>query len=291
MQDPLDEVADWLRKQFAGADNRIKPSAAPGAGPSARRSGPRQGQAQGKLARTPVQGADNAQVTGYGGHGDPSVTIDPATDTQTMLQELLNRTERSRAQDKLRERLRFNLPYSIEGHIQDGWRFVRGPFSVLDGTATAPSAGNSVQDFPVSYPAGTVSPIYLLDRYPGAMFMNLYIASLAWVPTGATGTGLQEIVFRDIGGAQVALGVYSAASQSNGFENIGALCNSPLTDPGTQQIGDLLVTNVGIGGTPTTVRWQLGVGYIAMVPDPWFQARQMRLPTPAEETVAVRGGY
>jgi hypothetical protein len=59
--------------------------------------------------------------------------------------------------------------------------------------------------------------------------------------------------------------------------------SGPLTDPGLNQIGTLVMNNIGIGGTPVTVRWQLSIGYIAYIPDPWFNEQMVVSPTKREQ--------
>lgn len=281
MADVLDTLGDSIARLLAGTGTQLRESAGPGAGPSAQREGAKQ--SGGNAPTGPVKANMRGALGGYGGHPDGAVAYDDRSQVNKELAQLIEEVKHARAVDQLRSRFRFSLPYSAEAHVQDGWRFVCGPFSMFDGTMTAPGGGNSTQTIAVNLAAGTLSPTFLLDRYPGALYVNLFIRSFSFVPTGTTMTGLQECWFTDPGGAVVALGIYNTANQSSSnYLAVQALCNTPLTDPGLQALGQINVQNIGIGGTPVTVRWQLGVSYAFLVPDPWFQAQQGRVPTPAE---------
>lgn len=279
-----DDVADALRKVLNLGPRAIQ-SGAPGGGPEADREDNRQpGQ---RIGRHIPKG--NSPL-GYGGYGDPAV-LDDDQDAE-VAREI--RAHVRAAQNKgLREprpsgRLRFNRLFSPEGHNDDGWRFVSGGWSLFDGTASAAGAGTSTQVIPVSMPSGAVSPVMLLNRYPGAQFMQVYIRTIAWVPTGTTGTGLQELYFQGLDGAVAAMGIYNAATPSYGLQSVGALLTTPLTDPGNAPLGNIIVQNIGMGGSPTTVRWQLGVTFVAAVPDPWFNEQVIVPPRPAELAEALR---
>ena len=288
MPDVIDRLADQLAQVLGARRADILPSAAPGGGPSAGREGPADsGGTGGMTPNPPPTGARVQAVLGYGGHGDPAVLVDAPQHTRRELQELIDQTSRTRERDRLRTRFRWQIPYSPEGHNQDGWRFIVGPWSMFDGNVTAPGAGNSTVNVPISIPASTAGPFIFLDRYPGALYFLVYVRTFAWMRVGTTMTGIQEVFYTDPGGAVVGLGIYDAGSSSNGIASIGALCNTQITDPGNAALGQITVQNIGIGGTPVANRYQIGLGYVAMVPDPWFQAQQIKPPTPADITAAM----
>lgn len=286
MADILDEVAEAVKRALTIGPRAI-PSAAPGGGPEADREN-RRTLGGGRIGSHIPRGGD---ATGYGGHGDPAALADP--DTQAVVGGLIDQHVLAVQRKGLREprpsgRIRFNHPFSMEAHIENDWRHVSGPFSLFDGTITAPGAGNSTVEVAITMPTSAPSPILLLNRYPGAMYVNLYVRSFAYMPTATTMTGLQEIWFQDDGGSVVGLGVYNASSQTANYVSIGALCTSPFTDPGNVKLGKLVITNIGIGGTPVTARYQLSLGYMAMVPDPSFNEQVIIPPTPAEIAQAMR---
>ena len=282
MADVLDDVAAALRNALTGG-HAHQPiiSAAPGGGPEADRENNRVGRG-GRIGAHSTRGHD---ALGYGGHGDP-VYLDE--DVSTEVQQLVRDHITSAQHRALREprpagRIRMQKPFSPETHTDNGWQFATGPFSLFDGTLVAPGAGNSLQQIPIALPTSAVSPVVLLDRYPGAMYMCIYVRSFAFMPTGSTMTGVQEVFFTDFGGAVAGLGIYNPANVGSAiFQNIGALCNSPLTDPGNAQIGTINVNNIGIAGTPVSVRWQLTVCYVAMYADPWFNEQVVVPPLPSE---------
>lgn len=284
--DVMDQVAEVLSRVL-NLQPRAIPSAAPGAGPEADRESNRRVLGASPIGSRIPRGGDDG---GYGGHGDP-VLLDGDTDAAVQ-NEISDHLRRARAahlrEPKPSGRIRLNKAFSIEGHTDQWFQAVSGPFSLFDGTVAAPNAGNSTQTVAITLPAGAVSPVVLLDRYPGALYMSLYVRSFSFVPTAALGTGLQECWFTDIGGAVTGLGIYSAASQTAGtLQSIGAMLTSPITDPGNAQLGTLTINNIGIGGTPASVRWQLCLGYVAMIPDPWFNEQVVIPPTPAEITEAL----
>lgn len=288
MADMMDEVALLLRKALGGG-HAHEPivSAAPGGGPEADRESNRVVHG-GRIGSYRTHGRD---ALGFGGHGD-AVFVDDAVDTevqQLVKDHIHNAQRRALREPRPSGRIRMSKPFSPEAHIDNGWQFATGPFSLFDGTLTAPGAGNSVQTIPIVLPVGAVSPVLLLDRYPGAMYMSVYIRSFSFVPTGTTMTGLQECWFADAGGAVAGLGIYNPAQTPSAiYQNIGALCNSPLTDPGNAQLGTITVNNIGIAGTPVTVRWQMTVCYVAFYADPWFNEQVVVPPTPAEIEHAYR---
>ena len=288
MPDMMDRLAEQLAAALGARRGDILPSAAPGGGPAAGREGPTEnGGTGGKTPNPPPTGARPQAVLGYGGHGDPTVLVDAPRHTRQELQELVDATARTRLQDKLRSRVRWQIPYSPEGHNQDGWRFIVGPWSMLDGSTNAPGAGNSTVNIPLAIPAGTAGPFIFLDRYPGALYFLIYVRTFAWMRLGSTMTGVQELYFTDPGGAVVGLGIYDAGASAQGAQSVGALCNTQITDPGNANLGQIVVQNIGIGGTPVGSRYQIGLGYVAMMPDPWFQTQQLRPPTPADVTSAL----
>ena len=290
MADLLDTLGASLTNLLAGTNTQQRESPAPGGGPSAQREGPKE--SKGEAPRRAIRPSMGSGLGGYGGHADSAVAFDDRAQVQKQLAELVEQVKQSRAKDALRSRFRFNLPYSAEAHNQDGWRFVCGPLTLFDGTLGAAGGANVLQQVTIALPAGTVSPTLLLDRYPGAMYVNLFVRSFAICATATGQTGLQECFFTDSGGAVVPLGIYNTAVLNSGLQAIQALCSTPLTDPGLQTLGTLNVQNIG-AATPVSQRWQLGISYAFMVPDPWFQAQQGYAPTPAErraiEALSVGG--
>lgn len=293
-RDPLDQLADSLRRLFTVPD--VIPSAGPGGGPSGEREGPhsRVGATpgmSGKGGRSYPAG-DRTSVLGYGGGPDPVRVQEPEERQATIdreIKESITRAKGTRQRDLRRDRLRWMIPYSSEGHLQDDWDNPVGPFGMFDGTTTAPSAGNSLQQVVITLPSASPSPILGLNRYPGAQYCNIYIRSFSFVPLGAAMTGVQELYFTDPGGAVAGLGTFNAANPGQGsFVSVKALLNSPLTDPGQLTIGTLNVNNVGIGGTPVGSRYQLCVSYVFLVPDPYFNDLVAIPPTPAEVAEALR---
>lgn len=238
----------------------------------------------GYLAKHPGLGRD---ALGFGGAPD-AIIVDESGPEE--LERALEENARiARVAKKVHDRvehgkIRMGKWYWLEGHSDQTVGPCVGPYSLFDGTMTAPGAGNSVTTIPITVPTGTVSPIYLLDRYPGAMYMSLFVSSFAFVPTAGTTTGIQECWFTDAGGAVAGLGIYPSATGASGIQSINKQCSSPLTDSGLQQLGTLTVNNIGIGGTPTSVRWQLSIGFIAFIADPWFN-QQMILPQTKAENV------
>lgn len=239
----------------------------------------------GYLANHPGLGRN---ALGFGGAAD-AVIVDEADDAGALERVLEENARIARVAKKVHDRVehgrvRMGKWYWLEGHSDQTVGPCVGPYSLFDGTMTAPGAGNSVTTIPITVPAGTLSPLYLLDRYPGAMYMSLFVSSFAFVPTAGTTTGIQECWFTDAGGAVAGLGIYPSASGAAGIQNINKQCSSPLTDSGVAQLGTLTVNNLGIGGTPTSVRWQLAIGFIAFIADPWFN-QQMIVPQTKAENV------
>lgn len=290
----LDDVTAAIRRLLGiGAGGAI-PSAAPGGGPAAEREAAEDHPGRRVLGGGPiafpatVRGGD---PTGFGGHGDPVLLDDqPAAEVQHAIHEHVRLSQRR----GLREpppsgRIRFNIPFSPEAHVKEHTEDVLGAASYFDGTAAAPGAGTSVQTIPVSFPSAAVSPVIMLYRYPGALFFQLRISSFSWVPTATTMTGLQSLQFQDVSGATCPLGIYAASSQSIGsYVGIDKLLTGTYTDPGTITLGQLVVKNLGIGGTPVTVAWQLGICFEAMVADPWHNEQVIVPPMPAEIADARR---
>lgn len=284
MADVMDTVADVVSRVL-GVRPAVIPSEAPGGGPEAERENKRHPGV--RVGSVKTRGHD---ALGYGGHGDAVEQVD---DLEALVKREID-THVTAVQAKgLHEprpsgRIRFNKPFSPEAYNDHEWRFVAGPLSLFDGTISAPGAGNSVQQVPIQIPAGTVSPVFKLNRYPGALYMTLYVRSFALMSIGSTMTGIQECWFSDAGGATAALGLYNPASSSNGMQSINALLTNPITDPGDAVLGTLTINNIGIGGTPVSVRYQLGVTYVAFYPDPWFNEQMIIPPRPAEIAAARR---
>lgn len=289
MPDVMDQLSDALATLFKQRQRALV-SPAPGTGPESEIEDRRlvvEKQYNGTLplgylAAHPGKGA---QATGFGGSGDAIIVdtfadqeVEEAAETETKRIEAVRRKLRN---TPAAERIRLGKWFWLESHSDNTTGPTIGAFSLFDGTTGVPSAGNSVQQVTVALPAGTVSPVYLLDRYPGVFFMSIFVASAAFLPLGTTMTGVQEIWFSDIGGATAGLGIYNAAS-GNPYENINKQMDTPYTDPGTMTIGTLTFNNIGIGGTPVAVRWQLSIGYVGFVPDPHFN-QQMMLPMKLKE--------
>jgi hypothetical protein len=293
MADLLDSLSDSLTKLFHGPSGTgVVVSAGPG-GPESDDESHRvvvekahKGTIPlGYLAKHPGLGRN---ALGFGGAAD-AITVDASDDAAALEHSLEENARIARVARRVHDRVehghvRMGKWYWLEGHSDQTVGPCVGPYSLFDGTMTAPGAGNSVTQIPIAVPAGTLSPLYLLDRYPGAMYMSLFVSSFAFVPTGATTTGVQECWFTDAGGAVAGLGIYPAASGASGIQNINKQCSSPLTDSGVAQLGTLTVNNLGIAGTPTTVRWQLSIGFIAFLADPWFN-QQMIVPQTKAENV------
>lgn len=295
MPDILETVSDSLLKLLQG-NHRTGAivSDAPGGGPSSEGEEHRAVIEQGHkgtiplgyLAKHPGLGRD---ATGYGGAGD-AVIADQEDEEKQILRIHEENARIARAATHVRDRtpsgkVRMGRWYWLESHSDQTVGPVMGPFSLFDGTVGAPSAGNSVQVVSITMPANTVSPIFLLDRYPGAMYMSLFISSFALMPTATGMTGIQECWFQDIGGAVGGLGLYNATgTNTQDYNNINKQLSSPLTDPGLSTLGTLTINNIGIGGTPVSSRYQLTIGYMAFFPDPWFN-EQMVLPQTKRDNV------
>lgn len=280
MADVLDEIGASIARLLGPSTGKTLVSPAPGGGPEADRESNRT-ERPGRIGEHRTRGQD---ALGFGGHGDALQIVDaPSDDARILTNRYIERAQRKGLQvPSPAGRIRLAKPISLEAHIDD-FESVSGPYSLFDGTIAAASAGNSQQIVTIQLPASAISPVTLLDRYPGALYMSLYVRAFSFVPTGTTGTGLQEVWFSDIGGSTCGLGIYVASSQTAGdYQNINSLMTSPITDPGNTVLGSLTINNIGIGGTPTTVRYQLSIGYVAMVPDPWFNEKMVVPPMPSE---------
>lgn len=294
MADVIEQVADAIGRVF-GTGQRAVISDAPGGGPEVNREGERKvlGMNHPHIPRGAIgsiipKGTD---TTGYGGYGDP-LYLDEQNDAaiQNEIDQHLVVLKNARLRDvRPTGRFRLSKPFSPEGHTDVSWNLVAGPYSLFDGTTGAPSAGNSIQVVPITLPANSLSPVILLDRYPGALYMSIFVRSFAFMPTGSAMTGIQEVWFTDYGGAVVGLGIFNPANvAADTFQNINALCSTPMTDPGNVTIGSLFINNIGIGGTPVGTRYQLNVSYVALYPDPAFNEMAIVPPTPAEVIEGLR---
>ena len=291
MADIIEQVSDLIGQVF-GTGQRAIISEAPGGGPEANREGQRKvlgmNHPHGTIGSVIPKGTD---VHGYGGYGDP-VFLDSQPDAaiQAEINTALLLAKSRRLRDvRPSGRLRMSKPFSPEGHTDVGWNVVAGAYSMFDGTTTAPGAGNSIQTVPIALPANSVSPVILLDRYPGALYMSLYIRAFAFMPVGSTMTGLQECWFTDYGGAVVGLGIFNPTNvAADTYQTINALCATPMTDPGNVTLGTLTINNIGIAGTPVGTRYQLNLSYVALYPDPWFNEQVIVPPTPAEIAEGLR---
>jgi hypothetical protein len=281
MPDLIDTLGEKLSHLLGGGDTHVIVSEAPGGGPEAERENERPHHG-GRIGTHLTRGRD---ALGYGGHGDAvTVVEDPDEDAKEAVRRAIHKAQQKGLHTlKPHGRIRLAQPFSPEAHVGSEWQHVSGPYSLFDGTLSAPAPGNSVTPIPIALPATIPSPVMLLNRYPGALYMSVYIRSFSFMPTAATMTGLQECYFTDAGGAVAGLGIYNASAITFGnFVNVGALCSSPLTDPGNTQLGQLVVNNIGIAGTPVSVRWQLTVSYVAFYSDPWFNEQVVVPPMPAE---------
>lgn len=278
MADILDSLGERLQGLLGAPQSVV--SAAPGGGPEADREGERT-KHSGRIGKHVPRGHD---ALGYGGHGDAVAVVDPDAQVSEAVRRYVHQAQQKGLhQVKPAGKIRLAQPFSPEAHIGGTFQFTSGPYSLFDGTLSAPAGGNSTQTIAVTLPQNIPSPVMLLDRYPGALYMSVFVRSFSFMPTAALMTGVQECWFTDPGGAIAALGVYNPANPGSAiYQNIGALCTTPLTDPGNTQIGTITVTNVGIGGTPCSVRWQMGVCYVAFYPDPWFNEQVVIPPTPAQ---------
>lgn len=282
----LDRLGERLGNLLGANGPHVIPSAAPGGGPEADRESnrPRRGGPPGSYI---TRGRD---ALGFGGHGDALTVVDePSDEVKALVAQRIAAAQRKGLhQPKPSGRLRLAKPISLEAHIDD-FEAVSGPYSLFNGTIAAPGAGNSLVPVNIALPVNIPSPVTLLDRYPGALYMCLYVRAFCFVPTGTTMTGMQELWFSDITGSTCGLGIYVATSQTAGdYQNINSLLTGPITDPGNAQLGTLWVNNIGIGGTPVSSRYQLSIGYVAMVPDPWFNEQMATPPTPAMIYEALR---
>src|SRR5260221_1908 len=262
MPDLIDQLGEQLARLLGAAGPRTIISEAPGGGPEADRESNRTHRA-GRIGEHITHGRD---ALGFGGHGDAVTTVEqPDADVAEAVRRAVRNAQRKGLhQPKPAGRIRLAQPFSPEAHIGSNWQFLTGPYSPLDCTVGAPGAGNSTQQIPVALPVNIPSPVMLLDRYPGALYMSVFVRSFAFMPTATGMTGLQELFFIDAGGAVAGLGIYNPATVGSAiYQNIGALCNSPLTDPGNTVLGALTVNNIGIGGTPGSPRRQLPGSFVA----------------------------
>lgn len=287
MSDPIDQLGDWLNRILPLGGKPTIQSEAPGAGPEAERANLRTLH-NGRIGATIPKAT---QALGYGGHGDPIVVAEHIDEDVQRAWERHKKQVAANALGVARKpgEIRFNQPFNLETNIQDHNEDVLGAWSLFDGTITAPGSGNSLVPIAISFATGTISPVFeRLYRYPGALYILLRVSSFSFIPTGTTATGLQECYFADNGGAVCPLGIYLASSQSQAnYVGIDKLLTTPYTDPGTQQVGTLFVNNIAIGGTPVTIRYQLGICYEAAVPDPAFVQRMLVPPVPAELAAAL----
>jgi hypothetical protein len=291
MADVLESLSTALSELISGGRPKVIVSDAPGAGPESESTGHRvaieamhNGRLPlGYLAQVPGKGRS---ATGYGGSGD-AITVDEHEDEEVRaaVREAarIASIHKPVANPPVHERVRLQKWYWLESHTENPVGPTVGPYSLFDGTTGVPSAGNSVQTIPIALPAGTLSPVYLLDRYPGAMYMSLFISSFAFIPIGSTATGVQEFWFTDAGGAVAALGMANAAT-GDGYSNINKQLSSPLTDPGLTTLGTLTVNNISLGGTPVACRYQIGIGYVAGFADPSYNEHMLLPLTPAQKT-------
>lgn len=293
MPDALDTlgetISDAISRLLGTSSTRTLPSAAPGGGPEADRESNRT-RHTGRIGDHIPSGKD---ALGFGGHGDAVSVVEDIDETVAeQVRKAVRAAQRKGLhQPKPSGRIRLAQAFSPEAHIGSNWNYVTGPYSLFDGTVGAPGAGNSVQQVAIALPVTIPSPVMLLNRYPGALYMSVFLRSFAIQPTATGMTGLQECWFTDAGGAVAGMGIYNPASTaSNIYQNIGALCSSPLTDPGNTQLGTLNINNIAIGGTPVSSRWQLTVSYVAFYPDPWFNEQMVVPPMPAEVYDYLRSG-
>lgn len=292
MADPFEVLSSAIKQVFEpNSGHKVVVSDAPGTGPESERTGHRtviEGSHEGRIPLGYIQEhpGKGRQAVGYGGSGD-AVTVDTDVDAEIQ-QEIRESIARARSR-RLRDvaphgRVRLSKMFSLEGHMEWTGLAVAGAYSLFDSPQlTAPGAGNSIQTFAVTLPAGASVPAFELNRYPGALYYSIFVKSFCIQPIGTTMTGLQECYFLDPGNAAVGLGIYNPGNTSaDQYQNIATICATPLTDAGLNQIGTLVVRNIGIGGTPVASQFQLNVSYIALYPDPWFNEQVLIPPTPAE---------
>lgn len=290
MADVLEEVSDLISRVF-GTGQRAVVSEAPGGGPEANREGERRvlgmNTPRGRIGSVIPKGGD---ASGYGGHGDAVLLDEDGAAIREELQQRVVLAKAARLRDvRPSGRIRFSKLFSPEAHTDMGWNLVAGPYSLFDGTTSAPALGNSTQLVPIALPANSVSPVISLNRYPGAMYMSLWIESISFMPTGSAMTGIQELWFSDPGGAVVGLGIFNPANvAADTYQRIGRLCSTQITDPGNATLGTLTVNNIGIAGTAVGSRYQLNVSFVAVYPDPWFNEQMIIPPTPAEVLEGLR---
>lgn len=297
MADPFDFLSAAIKQVFEPNNGQgVVVSEAPGTGPESERTGHRvlvESTHEGRLPLGYIaeHSGKGRQAVGYGGSGDATVLDTQAdAEVQQEIRESIARARGRRQRDVAPHgRVRLSKMFSLEGHMEWSGLAVAGPYSLFNGNLTAPGAGNSVQTFAVTLPAGVSVPAFELNRYPGALYYSIFVKSFAISPLTSAMTGTQECFFLDPGGAVVGLGVYNPANVSaDQYQNIATLCATPLTDAGLNQIGTLVVNNISIGGTPAISRFQLNVSYIALYPDPWFNEQVLIPPTPAELIEGLR---
>lgn len=292
MADPLERLSQALQDMLrTGGRVRAIPSAAPGGGPSSEREGAGVAPASRPLGTPPTYPPHGGETRGYGGHGDP-VLYEEARDVPTDLKQeiaaaLNSPAMRASRQHEVRPRgrVRLNQEVSAEGHTAARHTGTLGPFSLYEGSFT-PTAGTAVLDVPITIPNTTLSPVTLLNRYPGALYFKLRVSSIALMPTAATMTGILRVFFSDIGGAVCPLGTFNAALQpASSYNSIDKKLTTPYTDPGTLTLGTLVIESIGIA-TPVSTTYQLGLEFIMEFPDPWFAEMQLD-PPPLSEIAAA----
>lgn len=292
MADPLERLSQALQDMLrTGGRVRAIPSAAPGGGPSAAREGAGASPASRPLGTPPTYPPHGGEARGYGGHGDP-VLYEEARDVPSDLKQeiaaaLDSPAMRAARQHEVRPRgrVRLNQEVTLEGHTEARHVTTLGPFSLYEGSFT-PTAGTAVLDVPIVIPSTTISPVALLNRYPGALYFKLVVSSFALMPTAATMTGLLRVFFADIGGAVCPLGLFNGALQpANSYQAFDRKLTTPYTDPGVITLGSLVIESLTIAA-PVSVAYQLGLAFIAEFPDPWFAEMQLD-PPPLSEIEAV----
>lgn len=152
---------------------------------------------------------------------------------------------------------RYNTLYDSLGSTQ-GWKYM------ADGLArgTITTTVNATVTVPVTLSA---IPNWKLTQWPGAVQMYLAIRFFGIVPTALpTANAGMEVLFIDQFGNLAPLG--ELLSQAGGNSNYDTILPSPITDPGSTQVGTLSIGLVNVPSSSGTYLWSIGFSALYLLP-------------------------
>ena len=129
----------------------------------------------------------------------------------------------------------------------------------ITGTATLTNA--AVNTIAINMPL-YARPINI-QKWPDGTQYYFMIRIFSIMPTTAGAVGDWQSTFVDSAGNVVALGDINAATGI--ISQPGVVCGSPLTDPGIQNVGSLVVNWLG-GAAPVTIGYTIGLSLIFLKP-------------------------